>query len=82
MKPVQYFSAEYLKECHKMSATDRLQFLEDFRLLQDRRPPTKTRLISLRIDETLLERLKEKAKTAGLPYQTFLKNLIRDSLVP
>ena len=80
MKPVQYFSPEYLKECRKMSATDRLEFLENFRQLQDRRPPTKSRLISVRIDEALLERFKEKAKTIHLPYQTLLKNLIRDYL--
>jgi predicted DNA binding CopG/RHH family protein len=78
MKPVQYFSPEYLKQCQKMSVTDRLQFLEDFRRLQDRRAPSKSRLISLRIDEVLLERFKEKAKGLGLPYQTLLKRLVRD----
>lgn len=46
---------------------NRLQFLEDFRLLQDRRPPAKTRLISLRIDETLLERLRKSHLGAALP---------------
>ncbi|HEX5037480.1 MAG TPA: CopG family antitoxin [bacterium] len=80
MRPVQYFTPEYLKECKKMSPEDRLQFLEDFRKLQDRRPPAKSKLISLRIDEALLERFREKAKAAGLPYQTLLKNLIRDFL--
>ncbi len=80
MRPVQYFSPEYLQECRKMSVADRLQFLEDFRELQDRRPIPKSRLISMRIDESLLERFKEKATLAGLPYQTLLKHLIRDYL--
>ena len=64
-----------------MSAEARLRFLEDFRKRQDHRPPPKSRLISLRIDESLLERFREKAKAVGFPYQTLLKNLIRDYLV-
>jgi predicted DNA binding CopG/RHH family protein len=80
MKPVQYFSPEYLKQCQKIPVTDRLQFLEDFRKLQDRKIRSKSRLISLRIDEVLLERFKDKAKNFGLPYQTLLKKLIRDYL--
>lgn len=80
MKSVQYFSPEYLEECLEMTVDDRLRFLENFRLLQDRRPAPKSRLISLRIDETLLERLRERAKSMGLPYQTLIKNLIRDHL--
>ncbi len=80
MKPVQYFSPEYLAQCKKMSVTDRLRFLEDFRKLQDRGEPAKSRLISLRIDEGLLERFKEKAKGQGVPYQTLLKKLVRDYL--
>lgn len=80
MKPVQYFSPEYLEQCRKMSATDRLRFLEDFRKLQDRRAPAKSRLISLRIDEALLERFREKASGLGIPYQSLLKQLVRDYL--
>lgn len=80
MKPVQYFSPEYLEQCRKMSVTDRLRFLEDFRKLQDRRAPVKSRLISLRIDETLLERFREKASGLGIPYQSLLKQLVRDYL--
>ena len=80
MRPVQYFSPEYLAQCKKMSLEDRLRFLEDFRKLQDRRPPVKSRLISVRIDESLLERFREKARTEKLPYQTLLKRLIRDYL--
>jgi predicted DNA binding CopG/RHH family protein len=80
MRPVQYFSPEYLAQCKKMSVMDRLRFLEDFRKLQDRKAPAKSRLISLRIDEGLLERFKEKAKSLGVPYQTLLKKLVRDDL--
>lgn len=80
MRPVQYFTPEYLEQCRRMSITDRLNFLEDFRKLQDRRAPAKSRLISMRIDEVLLDRFKEKAKSLGLPYQTLLKKLVRDYL--
>lgn len=33
MKAVQYFTLEYLERCSKMSPTEILQFLEDFRLM-------------------------------------------------
>lgn len=33
MRPVQYFTAEYLEQCKQMSHEQILQFLEDFRLL-------------------------------------------------
>jgi hypothetical protein len=33
MKAVQYFTPEYLERCSKMSSTEILQFLEDFRLM-------------------------------------------------
>ncbi len=80
MRPVQYFSDEYLKQCQQMSVKDRVQFLEDFSKLQDRRSPRKSRLISMRIDEVLLDRFKAQAKSYGLPYQTLIKQLMRDYL--
>ncbi len=33
MRPVQYFTDEYLAQCQQMTAQQILQFLEDFRLL-------------------------------------------------
>jgi hypothetical protein len=33
MKAVQYFTPEYLERCSKMSPTEILQFLEEFRLM-------------------------------------------------
>jgi predicted DNA binding CopG/RHH family protein len=81
MRPVQYFTPEYLAQCRKMSVKDRLQFLEDFRRLQQRKGPSRSRLISLRVDESLLERFKTKARSLGIPYQTLLKDLMRDYLV-
>ncbi len=81
MRPIQFFPQEYLKQCKKMSLKDRLRFLEDFRNLQDVRPPSKTKLISLRIDESILEKLKLRAKGLGKPYQTLLKEILRDSLI-
>lgn len=34
MKPVQYFSEEYLEQCKSFSTEAILQYLEDFRLMQ------------------------------------------------
>lgn len=33
MRPVQYFTDEYLAQCQQMTTIQILQFLEDFRLL-------------------------------------------------
>lgn len=54
-RPVQYFTDEYLEHCKKMKPEHILKFLEEFRLLHGGKP-TKKKLISLRISETLLEK--------------------------
>jgi len=51
------------------------RFLEEFRILHSTQP-TKKRLISMRISESLLEAAKVKAKALGIPYQTQIQRLI------
>ncbi len=80
MKTVQYFTDEYLEQCRKMKPEQVLRFLEDFRELQKLRKPVKSKLISLKIPEDLLESFKAKADCTGRPYQTLIKELMRDWL--
>ena len=74
MKTVQYFSDEYLENCKKISLEERLQFLEDFRLLQNNPGPSK--LISIKIPEHLLMAFKNQCKIEGIKYQTQIKKLM------
>ena len=78
MKPVQYFSDKYLEQCKETSLEQRLQFLEDFRLLQAKKSPSK--LISMKVPENLLQAFKGRCEVANIPYQTQIKKLMRDWL--
>lgn len=77
MRPVQYFSPEYLAQCRKMTPEQIVSFLEDFRALSAA-APTKSRLISLKVPEPLLAAFRMKAKLSGVPYQTQIKRLMTD----
>ena len=78
MKPVQYFSDEYLEKCKKMNCSQILRFLEDFRKLQEKTDPSI--LISLKVPKSLLENFKSKATKSNIKYQTQIKNLMRSWL--
>lgn len=80
MRPLQYFTEEYLEQCRKMEPEQVLQFLEDFRELQKSRKPVKSKLISIKIPEDLLESFKAKANHTGRPYQTLIKKLMKEWL--
>ena len=80
MRPVQYFTPEYLEQCRAMSPAQILRFLEDFRLLHGRPRAEKSKLISLKVPESLLEVFRAKAALSGVPYQTQIKRLMRDWL--
>jgi len=77
MKPIQYFSKDYLDHCRLMRPDQIVEFLEGFRILQAQEPRTKSRLISMKIQETLLETFKTKARLNGIPYQSQIKLLMR-----
>lgn len=76
MKPVQYFSDEYLEKCKAMNPTQIAQFIEDFRKLHGNINSGKSRLISIKVPETLLEAFKAKAQLHNLKYQTQIKTLM------
>jgi len=78
-RPVQYFSDEYLEQCRRMRPEEIVAFLESYRRLQAAKP-AKSRLISLKVPEDLLETFKLKAKASGLRYQTQIKQLMREWL--
>ena len=81
MRPVQYFTPEYLERCRGMKPAQIVRFLEGFRgLLTTARPPGKSRLISVKVPESLLAAFKAKAGLTGVPYQTQIKRLMRDWL--
>lgn len=80
MRPVQYFSKDYLEQCRSMTPGQILRFLEDFRLLHAPRARPKSRLISLKVPEPLLEAFRKKAELSGVPYQTQIKRLMTDWL--
>jgi predicted DNA binding CopG/RHH family protein len=80
MKPVQYFSDEYLQQCKKMTPDQIIQFLDDFRQLYGHRTEIRSRskLISLKVPEDLLNVFKKQAMLAGTPYQTQIKALMTE----
>lgn len=80
MKALQKFTPEYLETCSKMSISQILHFLHDFAKLQQSRK-SKSKLISLRVDEDLLRAFKEKAKRKNIKYQTKIKELMEDYLL-
>ncbi len=80
MRPVQYFSKEYLEQCSRMTPEQIVAFLEQFRLLHGGQKNTKSRLISIKVPEDMLEAFKIKAKLHQVPYQTQIKRLMKDWL--
>lgn len=76
MKPVQFFDDEYLEQCKSFSTEAILEYLEQFRLMQQ--STDKTRLISLKVPESLLATFKTKSKLHQIKYQTQIKKLMAD----
>lgn len=78
MRPVQYFSDEYLQQCKRMKPAEILRFLDNFRRLYARGPQRASRQISLKVPEELLETFKTKARLHDVPYQTQVKRLMTE----
>lgn len=80
MKPVQYFSEDYLQSASKATPTQIVKFLDEYRSLhgnanfQVAREPTK--LISIRMGVRTLAKLKALSKQKQIPYQTLIKQMI------
>ncbi len=78
-RPLQFFNDEYLEQCQRMHPEEILAFLDSFRKLHSPRP-CKSKLISLKVPENLLEAFKHKARASGLRYQTQIKHLMLEWL--
>ncbi len=78
MRPVQYFSDEYLATARKSSPDEIAEFLENFRELHA--PNPRSRLISMKVPERLLGAFKLRCKLEGSRYQTKIKQLMLDWL--
>jgi len=77
MRPVQHFSKDYLAQCRSMRPEQVIRFLDDFRTLHaPQELPSKSRLISMKVPEPLLDAFKTKARLSGIAYQTQIKRLM------
>lgn len=81
MKPVQYFSDEYLEHCKTLSPDQIVDFLEQFREIAHAGIRSPSRLISIKIPENLLCAFKFKAEASGQRYQSVIKDLMRQWLI-
>jgi predicted DNA binding CopG/RHH family protein len=78
-KTLQYFTKEYLERCKGMTPDQIIEFLENYRILISN-VPEKSRLISLKIEPSLLNAFKRRAELNGTPYQTQIKKLMKEWL--
>ena len=78
VRTVQYFTDEYLVQCQSATPKQILEFLENYRLLQA--GEDKTKLISMKISESLLAAFRIKCEVEGIKYQTQIKTLMRQWL--
>lgn len=76
-KTIQYFTKEYLERCAEFTPEQIIEFIENYRHLVSNRPQ-KCQLISLKIEPSLLKAFKHKAALTGMPYQTKIKQLMRE----
>jgi len=85
MKPVQYFTNEYLAQCSDATPSQILAFLEQFRLMQayalnKASTPIPSKLISIKMPEDLLATFRAKCEVGNVKYQTQIKTLMKDWL--
>jgi len=80
-RPVQYFSDEQLQRSQALSATEKMRFLDEYRQLHgSRQADIKSKLISLKVPEDLLEQFKQRCAANNVKYQTQIKQLMREYL--
>lgn len=78
MKALQTFSDEYLEYCRNLSPDQIVRFLDQFRLIARAGSKSRSKLISIKVPEALLESFRFKAQTMGKPYQTLIKELMSE----
>ena len=75
---VQYISDDYLAQCQSATPKQILEFLESYRLMQA--GEDKTKLISMKISESMLSAFRQKCELEGVKYQTQIKALMEQWL--
>lgn len=75
-KTLQIFTDEYLEHCKKLTPDQIVTFLDQFKVIAYAGRKTKSKLISIKIPQELLETFKLKASLEGRPYQTVIKDLM------
>ncbi len=80
-RPVQYFTEEYLERCKELTPDQIVQFLDDFRAIAYAGRKTKSKLISMKVPEDLLNAFQHRARLEGRPYQSVIKELMTDWLL-
>ena len=83
-RATQYFSDEYVERCKELSTSEILQFINDFQSLHaENTTPKKekSKLISLKVEPTLLNSFKRQCELNGLKYQTQIKQLMKNWLL-
>lgn len=79
MSPVQTFTDAYLRQCRAMTPEQIVAYLEEYRRVRAE-APSRSRLISMKVPEPLLNAFRTRARLQGLRYQTQIKRLMRDWL--
>ena len=77
-KDPQLFTDEYLEHCKAMNPLEVVHFLESYRKLKAKNKTTKSKLISLKVPQDLLDTFRTVCEVKGVKYQTMIKQLMRD----
>lgn len=77
-KALQIFTDEYLDRCRGLTPDQIVNFLDQFRYVAHAgKRDKKSKLISIKVPDDLLEAFKMKARLQGRPYQSVIKELMR-----
>ena len=79
-KTVQYFTKEYLDRCRTFTPEEIIEFIENYRNLLYS-TPEKCQQINIKIEPSLLNAFKKKAELQGVPYQTMIKQLMKEWVI-
>ena len=77
-RPLQIAKREQIIAPDVEDVTEIVQFLENYKRLIDPRAQKRSKLISIKIPEPLLEAFRCKAERERTPYQTKIKELMRE----
>ena len=79
-KVTQFFSKEALERSMDLSPDQALEFLENFKKLHSETQPQPSKLISIKIPDSLLHSFKLLAKLKNKKYQTWIKELMAQEI--